>query len=148
MSWNILLHGANARISSDAYSSVPLVSVAALQSYALVTVPVVMVRPYALNEGETEDGVGSVIVETRRQRDSYNIDVETFNFNDSSDTALYDSIKSILAMRYLYLSNVDYPKALNCTNGVTDVVRAGYETSEEAPNYKLTIELHKRKANP
>ena len=145
----ILLHGANSKTNSDVYSQVALTTVAALTGYALVTLNVMKVRPYATYEGSTEDGVGGVKVETSStQRTTYSIELERFDFNNSTDTATYNTLAGVLRKKYLFLSGVDYPKALNSTSCVTDVVRTGYETEDEPGYLTVTMELQKRKANP
>ena len=55
---------------------------------------------------------------------------------------------NVLSRKYLFLSNVDYSKTLNCDNGVVDVIRTGYSTDNEDPRYSVVLELAKRKVNP
>ncbi len=146
--YTIILHGANQQINSDTYSNVALACVQNLTGYSLMTLSVMAVRPYPQFEGDTEEGVGGVMIETVQQRTSYEIAVEAYNFNDSADTNSKTQLMNILNKRYLFLGNVDYPHTLTCTNGVVDVVRTGYEIEQADPNYKFLISLAKRKVNP
>jgi len=146
--YSIVIHGANSKANSDSYSNVAKTTVQGLTSYALVTLNAMFVRPYGSNEGSIEDGVGGVKVETKLQRMTYTIDLAKFNFNDATDTNTYTELLNVLNKKYLFLENVSYPKTLTCSSGVVDVVRMNYDTSEEAPNYSVTLELAKRKVNP